>query len=70
MFTLFLGFGLGSLVFGEVLRLGFDTALISFAVIEFVLAVIAIRLFRAEQPVAANQPGESHAPQPGAQIVP
>lgn len=68
VFTLFLGFGLGSLVFGEVLRLGFGTALISFAVIEFVLAVIAIRLFRAEGPATVNHPGGNHAPQSDAQV--
>ena len=69
VFTLFLGFGLGSLVFGEVLRRGFDTALISFAVIEFVLALVAIKLFHAERPApATNQPGGNHAPQPGAPV--
>lgn len=61
VFMLFIGFGLGSLVFGEVLRLGFGTALISFALIEFVLALVAIKLFRAEKPAAAKHQGGSHA---------
>src|SRR5260370_35247635 len=35
VFTLFVGFGLGSLIFGEILRLGFVAALASFAVGQF-----------------------------------
>lgn len=70
VFTLFLGFGLGSLVFGEVLRVGFGIALLLFVLIEFVLALMAIRLFHTERPVLANQPGGNHAPQPDAQIIP
>jgi hypothetical protein len=33
VFTLFTGFGLGSLLFGEVLRLGFGIALAIFGII-------------------------------------
>ncbi|MBH02650.1 MAG: MFS transporter [Xanthomonadales bacterium] len=50
VFTLFVGFGLGSLIFGEVLRFGFGTALALFAVIELILALGSIRLFRSEMP--------------------
>lgn len=68
VFTLFLGFGLGSLVFGEVLHVGIGTALTLFAVVEFALALLAISLFRAERPAIASQSGGSHAPRSGAQI--
>lgn len=56
VFTLFLGFGLGSLFFGESLRLGFGTALAVFAAVELALAVLALRLFRSEMPSATNSP--------------
>lgn len=57
VFMLFVGFGLGSLVFGEVLRLGFAPALAAFAGIELVIAFAAIALFRAESrtPIADTQ---------------
>lgn len=48
VFTLFVGFGLGSLAFGEILRLGLGTALVLFAVIELLLALISLHLFRGE----------------------
>lgn len=50
VFILFVGFGLGSLVFGEVLRLGFGVALGMFVALELLLAVYSIRLFRTELP--------------------
>lgn len=50
VFMLFVGFGLGSLVFGEVLRLGFGIALGTFVALELLLAVYSIRLFRTELP--------------------
>ena len=50
VFMLFVGFGLGSLLFGEALRLGFGTALGVFAAVELLLAVVATALFRAEVP--------------------
>lgn len=56
VFTLFVGFGLGSLIFGEVLRFGFGTALALFAAIELILALGSIRLFRAEVPDGAKVP--------------
>ncbi len=48
--ALFTGFGIGSLVFGELLRLGFTPALGIFAAVELALALAAVRLFRAEVP--------------------
>lgn len=50
VFTLFTGFGLGALLFGEALRLGFDVAFGLFALTELALAVGALRLFRSEMP--------------------
>jgi predicted MFS family arabinose efflux permease len=50
VFTLFVGFGLGSLVFGELLRLSFGVALGLFAGVELILALLSLRLFRAEVP--------------------
>ncbi|WP_137860702.1 MULTISPECIES: MFS transporter [Variovorax] len=50
VFMLFVGFGLGSLVFGELLREGFTQALAVFAAAELVLALAAMVLFRAEKP--------------------
>lgn len=48
VFALFVGFGLGSLIFGELLFLGLNTALALFAVIELALALTARWLFRTE----------------------
>ena len=48
VFTLFIGFGLGSLLFGEALRLGFGTALALFGATQFLAALVAIPLFRDE----------------------
>ncbi|MBB4517471.1 MFS transporter [Paraburkholderia fungorum] len=53
VFTLFVGFGLGSLIFGEVLRFGFGTALGVFAAAELTVALCSLRLFRAEIPSGA-----------------
>lgn len=50
VFFLFTGFGLGSLIFGEVLRLGFGPALGAFAAVEAAAAWASIALFRAEIP--------------------
>lgn len=52
VFMLFVGFGVGSLVFGEVLRHGFNPALGIFAVVEAGVAIAAVVLFRAEKPTA------------------
>src|SRR5713226_7327195 len=54
VFTLFVGFGLGSLVFGELLRFSFGVALSLFAGVELVLALLSLWLFRSEVPAPAN----------------
>ncbi len=48
VFTLFVGFGLGSLGFQGLLRLGFATALIAFGVAGLLAAAVAVPLFRTE----------------------
>lgn len=49
VFMLFTGFGLGSLIFGEALRLlDFGTALTLFAIVEAILCLLSFWLFRAE----------------------
>jgi predicted MFS family arabinose efflux permease len=50
VFTLFVGFGLGSLGFGALLRFGFANAFATFASIELILGVLAFALFRSELP--------------------
>jgi len=50
VFALFVGFGLGSLAFGELLRFGFEFALGTFAAVELGLALLSLALFRAEVP--------------------
>ncbi|WP_434782614.1 MFS transporter [Ferrovum myxofaciens] len=48
VFSLFVGFGLGSLIFGEVLRFGFGAALGMFAAVELAAALCSLWLFRSE----------------------
>ena len=48
VFVLFTGFGLGSLLFGEALRLGFDEALAIFVSGQALATALAIPLFRSE----------------------
>ena len=48
VFALFVGFGLGSLLFGEALRLGYGIALAIFGGVQLLAALIAIPLFRFE----------------------
>lgn len=48
VFTLFTGFGIGSLLFGEALRLGFGPALAIFSAVQLGITVAAIPLFRSE----------------------
>ncbi|MGH6690273.1 MAG: hypothetical protein ACREF4_06305 [Gammaproteobacteria bacterium] len=50
VFMLFTGFGLGSLLFGAALSLGFGTALALFSAVQFGAAVVALGVFRAETP--------------------
>ena len=50
VFTLFIGFGVGSVIFGEVLRFGFGPALGTFAAVELAAALCSLQLFRSELP--------------------
>lgn len=52
VFMLFVGFGIGSLIFGELLRYNFAAALGVFAVVELTLALLSLALFRSEVPSA------------------
>jgi predicted MFS family arabinose efflux permease len=54
VFTLFVGFGLGSLIFGELLRFSFGLALGLFAGVELIPALLSLWLFRSEVPAPAN----------------
>lgn len=51
VFTLFIGFGFGSVIFGELVRVGFDIALAVFCIVECIAALLSIRLFRFERPM-------------------
>lgn len=46
--TLFVGFGLGSLIFGELLRFGFGMAFGLFAAVELAVALLSFALFHSE----------------------
>jgi hypothetical protein len=50
VFTLFIGFGLGSLGFGALLEFGFVPAFSIFASAELILGILALPLFRSELP--------------------
>jgi predicted MFS family arabinose efflux permease len=54
VFMLFVGFGLGSFMFGEVLRLGFGVALGAFAAVQLMVTLIAIPLFRSERAASSH----------------
>lgn len=71
-FSLFTGFGLGSLLFQAALNLGFAGALGIFGGVAFVAAVAAAVLFRSErpntQPPPQRPPGAPHPPGNGATL--
>jgi predicted MFS family arabinose efflux permease len=48
VFTLFTGFGLGSLLFGAALQLGFEATLTLFSLVQLGAAIAALPLFRSE----------------------
>ena len=54
VFTLFTGFGIGSLLFGESLRLGLAAGLAIFAAVQMAAALIAILAFRSERHAGAQ----------------
>jgi predicted MFS family arabinose efflux permease len=53
VFTLFVGFGLGSLAFGALLQFGFKTAFGLFTIVELAIALLSFVLFRSEVPTRA-----------------
>lgn len=55
VFTLFVGFGIGGFLFGEVLRFGFSPALICFSGVMFVAALAATIFFRTERAKPAHK---------------
>src|SRR6266446_4210864 len=54
VFALFVGFGFGSLIFGELLRFGFGAALGLFMAVELTAAVLSVAVFRSEVPSGAS----------------
>ncbi len=60
VFMLFTGFGLGSLLFGAALPLGFGAALALFSIVQLAAAVVALPLFRSE----TAQRAQAGPPQP------
>jgi predicted MFS family arabinose efflux permease len=56
VFTLFVGFGLGSLIFGALLPFGFGVALGTFSAVELAAALGTVWLFRSEIPSRASSP--------------
>lgn len=48
VFTLFTGFGVGSLIFGSALNLGFSNALMGFAVVQAVAGLAAMAMFQSD----------------------
>ncbi len=56
VFTLFTGFGVGSLIFGELLNFGFEVSLGIFGGIQLIAGLIAVLLFWQEVPSRSIQP--------------
>jgi predicted MFS family arabinose efflux permease len=56
-FSLFSGFGLGALAFEPLLKYGFGAALAVFALVQLCLAILAVPLFRGEDPSAGDHSG-------------
>lgn len=50
VFMLFVGFGVGSVAFDAVLEAGFGVTLVAFGLVELLLALVALPLFRTEVP--------------------
>lgn len=58
VFVLFIGFGVGSFLFGQTIHLGLGTAFIIFSLFEGVLTLAAVALFRSERKIIKNQKSE------------
>jgi membrane protein implicated in regulation of membrane protease activity len=58
-FSLFCGFGLGALAFAQLLKHGFRTALAVFSLVQLCLAILAVQLFRGEDPSAGDHSGRT-----------
>ncbi len=56
VFMLFTGFGLGSWIFGEALRLDWSVALGLFGAVQLVAALLAVPLFQSETPPQSTRP--------------
>jgi predicted MFS family arabinose efflux permease len=56
-FSLFSGLGLGALAFEPLLKYGFSAALAVFSLVQFCLAILAVRLFRGEDASAGDHSG-------------
>ncbi|WP_271898445.1 MFS transporter [Candidatus Phyllobacterium onerii] len=54
VFTLFVGFGLGSLIFGLLINCGFAAAFAVFTFVELVAAMTAFALFKSEMPLVPD----------------
>lgn len=54
VFMLFIGFGVGSFLFGQAIHLGLGTTLIIFSLFEGVLTLAAVALFRSERKIIKN----------------
>jgi predicted MFS family arabinose efflux permease len=51
VFTLFVGFGLGSLAFGALIHFGFEFSFGLFTIVELAIAFLSLALFRSEVPL-------------------
>jgi predicted MFS family arabinose efflux permease len=60
VFMLFTGFGIGSYLFGEALRLGFGAALAIFTGVQVVATLAAVPLFRSEARASLRKAPEEH----------
>jgi predicted MFS family arabinose efflux permease len=57
VFTLFVGFGLGSLAFGALLQFDFEAAFGLFTIVELAIALSSFALFRSEVPLQTTRSG-------------
>ena len=60
VFLLFIGFGIGSFLFGQVIHLGLGTALILFTLFEGILTLAAVAIFKSERKIINQQKSEHY----------